>query len=228
MAQLYVRQSLHYLMRTAEDRAQYKRAYNRSTYPYSRSMSSCSGPRRNGRIGNRWHPVRTCIHRSRGRRVRREYPRRNRTPSNPQSRSRNLRCTKNSHDRWTKICKDTDLSSDRIELNCCREVNNCTLKHKRLLLMHPHWHESSEISILLAFCARSYYFRSFYTYVCNWIPKDFQSALLCTDRISSLRYSRGIPNSDPSLDRKYRCCRDTADKCHRESKDYHKILRHNF
>lgn len=105
-----------------------------NTYPCNLPLIGHSGPRRNDRTGSRRLLARTCIRRLRDRRARRSWhPRRSRIPGNLQSRSHNLRCRRNSHDRWTKVRRDTDRSSDRIGQNCYRRESSCTLKYKQIV-----------------------------------------------------------------------------------------------
>lgn len=102
-----------------------------NTYLRSRLPIVHSGPYRSDRTGNRRHPERTCTNRLRDRSSCRWHPRRSRILDNPRSHSRSPRCRKSSHDRWTKVRRDTDLLSGRIEAKWSQEKSNCKLKQRK-------------------------------------------------------------------------------------------------
>lgn len=79
---------------------------------------------------NQLHPRNTCTRRLRDHKVRRGHPRRSRIVGNLRSRFRNPPHRRNSHERRTKACRDTDRSSDRNERNYCQSGRNRMLKNE--------------------------------------------------------------------------------------------------
>jgi len=99
---------------------------------------------------------------------------------------------------------------------------------ERLLFIFIYYSFVSDKFDLNGNVLHAYLLHTFITHACNSVPRDFQSAPLCTARISSPRCYRGTPNSDPFPGRKHHRCKGIAGKCHRMSEDYRRSLYRNF